>query len=88
MCKEIHLDAYLAHRTLIRTSGIWNFKSLQSEFFTLKHNVKLKWHLRGLRLILSEKLSEKLRLRESLVLESLFLEQITCSDNRQVSYLL
>lgn len=26
MCEEIHLDAHLAHRTLVRTSGIWNFK--------------------------------------------------------------
>jgi len=32
MCKEIHLDAHLAHRTLLRTGGIWNFKYLQSEF--------------------------------------------------------
>lgn len=46
MREEIHLDAHLAHRTLVRTSGIWNFKSSQLELTPKREMVvKLEWHL-------------------------------------------
>lgn len=43
MCEKIYLDAHLAHRTLVRTGGIWNLKKSQSEFKFKYDAVKLEY---------------------------------------------
>jgi len=85
MREEVHLDAHLAYRALVRTGGIWNFmKRNQNQLTRTTRRREARMASRHYADFVFGSIrcyDPRLRLRAQL----LFLEQSTCSDNRRAS---